>query len=175
MSRSDCSNCFQPRVEVNNPGLKANLRSFNGLPNSQRADIKKILELAERDIADYSAEIQQKQSKLERLEIYTQQLSSLLSPIRCLPNELLLLTFAFCCEENDLRDHKPGNALALSSVCALWRDLAISHSILWSNITVSLRSGSITHEGEHTRDLEFAAFVSLYLQRSKQHPLTLDI
>ncbi|KIK57018.1 hypothetical protein GYMLUDRAFT_263378 [Collybiopsis luxurians FD-317 M1] len=176
MPRSGCSRCFQPRVEINTREFKANLRSSQGLSLTQCDEIKETLRLAKQDIADYTAEIHRKQMELKKLKAYTQQLSSLLSPIRRLPGEILLYIFAFCCEKNDLRYHQPGNALILSSVCTLWRELTVSYPMLWSNFSVQLRP---CYEDEKDSDmadeLQLNVLVSLYLQRSDQQPLALDI
>ncbi|KAF5342956.1 hypothetical protein D9757_014891 [Collybiopsis confluens] len=104
--------------------------------------------------------------------------------IRRFPNEIPLHIFTLCCAENDLaitespwdRDGT-GNALAISRVCALWRRLALSHSQLWSSFAVHLRNFYDSTRGKSGLQIfeEIAALVLLYLKRSKDLPLTLDI
>ncbi|KAE9390313.1 hypothetical protein BT96DRAFT_833590, partial [Gymnopus androsaceus JB14] len=82
---------------------------------------------------DYDAEMHRMHLRRELLKSYAEKLTTLLSPIRRLPNEILSRIFMFYCKENDLTSRYPGGAAALtiSAVCTRWRELAISQPVLW--------------------------------------------
>ncbi|KAE9387979.1 hypothetical protein BT96DRAFT_981216 [Gymnopus androsaceus JB14] len=96
------------------------------------------------------------QAQKKRLYDYKTQLSSLLSPIRHIPNEILCLIFEFACTENFLQEYPwPSNlvvrptevaspvmtylpALAISAVCKRWRDLGLVSNHLWSRLKLEI-------------------------------------
>ncbi|KIK54896.1 hypothetical protein GYMLUDRAFT_130580, partial [Collybiopsis luxurians FD-317 M1] len=106
--------------------------------------ISQTLLNTKKDIADYKLEIRSLQihisemrTRRTQLKVYKASLKSLLSPIRRLPNELLYRIFGLTYSTNHLvsRDHQI-LALAISSVCTRWRQLALSSPDLWSSMDI---------------------------------------
>ncbi|KIK69349.1 hypothetical protein GYMLUDRAFT_145208, partial [Collybiopsis luxurians FD-317 M1] len=91
----------------------------------------------------------------------------LIPPIHRLPAELFFPIFDYVCEDaiSPLR-YEPLTKVPfrLSAVCSRWRLLCLSYSRMWSTFTVNCDYG-----------FEVAAAVDLYLERSKQQPLTLQL
>ncbi|KIK66624.1 hypothetical protein GYMLUDRAFT_257458 [Collybiopsis luxurians FD-317 M1] len=188
---------FKPRVKVDTVVINERLRSCYGVTASQVSEVQEILELSKQDRADYEKEMNRLQSvyktELERLravyeqdlhsmrirqrglEKYTSTISTLLSPIRRLPNELLSYIFILFCGVNDLTGNRPGSrsALTVSAVCYRWREFAISQPVLWTSITIHCK------EYEEILDVQaenaLARQVELYLARSCNKLLSLDL
>ncbi|KAF9040337.1 hypothetical protein BDP27DRAFT_1244625, partial [Rhodocollybia butyracea] len=140
MAFENCSLChstvFKPRVSVTND-VYEHLRSTNTLPENIISDIPALLSSVQKDLDDYESEIYRLQihiadiqTRRESLRTHEENLQSLLSPIRRLPNELLTRVFGYVCIENDLMDRCP-SALILGSVCLRWRQLTIGCPELW--------------------------------------------
>lgn len=97
---------------------------------------------------------------------------SILSPISKLPTELLTDIFFRCCDDNELTRwiNHPSlpPALVLGTICAYWREIMLSTPELWSCITIS---DYYPPQTVPTRK----KLLQLYLERSRQWPLTLTL
>ncbi|RDB14981.1 hypothetical protein Hypma_016188 [Hypsizygus marmoreus] len=69
------------------------------------------------------------------LKAETKHYRSLLSPIRILPNELLLEVFRLLMPNEDVPPHAHSAPLVLCHVCASWRTLVLSIPEFWSRLT----------------------------------------
>ncbi|KAF9063502.1 hypothetical protein BDP27DRAFT_1335053 [Rhodocollybia butyracea] len=183
MSRGNHKQSFESRVKVDNLALNQRLRSWYPTAARELSEVEVTLRLAKDDIADCDTEMHRLKSRREGLILYAEKLSGLLSPIRRLPNEILCQIFLDCCAENDLRNGKTGTADILSSVCTRFRELAISYSALWSNLTIFLPADyDFDKRGDLIRvpklleeETKLSSLIQLYLDRSKNHPLSLDL
>ncbi|KAF9071261.1 hypothetical protein BDP27DRAFT_1322624 [Rhodocollybia butyracea] len=118
------------------------------------------------------------------IEELSEKLSGLLSPIRRVPNEILCQIFLYSCGENDMNNERPA-ALIISSVCTRFRELAISYPALWSNLKVFFPAGEVYDfdTGEIIQnplevleqETKLSSLIQLHLDRSKNHPLALDL
>ncbi|KAF9040334.1 hypothetical protein BDP27DRAFT_766752 [Rhodocollybia butyracea] len=169
------STVFKPRVSVTN-SVYEHLRSTNTLPENIISDIPALLSSVQKDLDDYESEIHRFQIRIadiqnrrEMLRIHAENLQSLQSPIRRLPNELLTRVFGYLCIENDLTEGCP-SAVTLGSVCLRWRQLTIECPELWSNMVIYLYEEDDFDEVVHGR---LTCLVNLYLDRSKSHLLGL--
>ncbi|KAF9045628.1 hypothetical protein BDP27DRAFT_728081 [Rhodocollybia butyracea] len=99
--------------------------------------------------------------------------------MRKLPNEILFRILQLVCDsvENRLYDFNDEEgmhaipylpAMAVSSVCTRWRELALSSPSLWANLAVVL----LSLYGEPD---ELSSMVALYLERSGEWPLKLSL
>ncbi|KAE9409779.1 hypothetical protein BT96DRAFT_806663, partial [Gymnopus androsaceus JB14] len=167
---------FLPRADIRASVLYERLRSFS---SPQRSEISQILKDIDNDLDDCASEISALEagiaflhSQRERLQNHKLYLSTLLSPIHCLPNELLTEIFTFACviEGLDIDSIQSANkqTFDIATVCCRWRCLAISCSELWSNIELGLPVAESELEVQH-------GYLDLFLSRSKQHLLTLFI
>jgi len=94
---------------------------------------------------------------------------NLSSPICKLPPETLIEIFAVYCGRHSLSINPMSISvpmLALSQICSLWRNIAISTASLWSSINVDLCSRGKGRGQPH-------ALVELYIARSKSNPLSI--
>ncbi|KIK62725.1 hypothetical protein GYMLUDRAFT_84218 [Collybiopsis luxurians FD-317 M1] len=160
-----------PRADV---GRHCVYECSRGLGVPQRSEVSRLLHQVDKDLNDYAQEISSLESQLvflrlqqERLQAHKITLSSLLSPIHHLPNEILLRIFLFACRENDLLAFQPP-ASSIAGVCHRWRELAMSCPALWSSFRVWLG-------GAKSQDSALATRLELFLKRSRDQPLTLHI
>ncbi|KAL0574051.1 hypothetical protein V5O48_007896 [Marasmius crinis-equi] len=121
------------------------------------------------------------QRKRGLLESRILMLRSLLSPIRRLPPEVL--TMIFLCGVKTtwflhITRQKP-TILSFSSVCGRWRDVILSSPILWSHLRFEIGSGPpylLSDDGpKNHQHLRLSWMVRLFLERSKNAPLTLEL
>ncbi|KAF9077384.1 hypothetical protein BDP27DRAFT_1208991, partial [Rhodocollybia butyracea] len=143
----------------------------------------------ERDLETYDAEIVRLEtrklflaSQKARLKTYAAQIQSLLSPVRTIPSEILQRIFDMSCDTNrfdvvNINSTSKKPAMAISSVCSLWRKNALSMRSIWSRITLEwrwdhakLKAGF--DENDHERILSTLAD---FLARSQQQPLSLIV
>lgn len=173
-SSTPCKKCnitFETLSEAHSVDLESRLRSNYSSSSTDRTQISELLSKIKNDAARCDAEISRLHSLIISLENMRQQLrsrsnacSSLLSPIRRLPVELLVQIFSYCSGCNDLatgEDERP-QLLTLNAVCASWRSIISSTPKLWSTITVD--------RNFQQRGL---GLLKMYVQRSKQSPLSI--
>ncbi|KAL0576440.1 hypothetical protein V5O48_005545 [Marasmius crinis-equi] len=127
-------------------------------------ETSKWVQRAQSGIHDYEKQIQQLRTKQAILKRDMACYSSLSSPIRKLPSEILRRIFGFASGQNSfgypLGWRSP--AFTLSSVCSRWREIALGSSEIWSNIGVSFEDRAMYP-------------LKLALGRSRNHPLTLHV
>ncbi|KIK62722.1 hypothetical protein GYMLUDRAFT_164242, partial [Collybiopsis luxurians FD-317 M1] len=163
---------FKPRADISAKIISERLRS-PGIP--QRSEISQIMHDIDKDLETYNQQISSLESQLaflrsqqERLRSRKTVLSSLLSPIHYLPNEILLRIFIFLTRDtNDLATVLP-SALSIASVCSRWRELAISFAGVWSSFEITFG-----YPEEPTPPL--ARRLDIFLERSRDQPLDLNI
>ncbi|KIK58222.1 hypothetical protein GYMLUDRAFT_171486, partial [Collybiopsis luxurians FD-317 M1] len=160
------------------------VRLFNDILRSigthQRSEIQEILGKIDKELDDTTLEISTLKTRIlslnaqrEWLQKQKSVISSLLSPIHRLPNELLLRAFRFACHQNNL-EVKIVDAFSVAAVCHRWRELAISCPALWSNFEVWIPSGDPESEDESNVE-HVQKRLDIFLSRSKAHPLTVTI
>ncbi|KAF9040338.1 hypothetical protein BDP27DRAFT_1305446, partial [Rhodocollybia butyracea] len=146
MSFESCSHChsiaFKPQVNITNR-VYEHLRCAHALPENLLSDASALIQSVEKDLDGYESEMHRLQIRMtnvrnrrERLKTHAENLRSLFSPIRKLPNELLVRVFSYVCIENDLMYGQGGSAVTLGSVCLRWRQLTLACPELWANIKV---------------------------------------
>ncbi|KAL0059784.1 hypothetical protein AAF712_013471 [Marasmius tenuissimus] len=101
--------------------------------------------------------------------------SCLMAPVRRIPPEALQHIFIFCCAKGSIfrarkRPRIP-TPLVLSAVCSSWRDMVVSISSLWADITYVLDDEGPEVEDEHQH---FHRITKLYLQRADKSLLNLS-
>ncbi|KAJ3876701.1 hypothetical protein F5051DRAFT_453623 [Lentinula edodes] len=123
----------------------------------------------------HSAKMHRIRLRCQGLKKHTEKLTTLLSPIRRIPSEILLRILVHFCDQNDLTSYEPGDASALtiSAVCTRWRQLAMSQPALWANLKVKF-DDQCEDDEEKTQAL-LVSRVELHLARSQNHPLTLSL
>ncbi|KAE9389970.1 hypothetical protein BT96DRAFT_363518 [Gymnopus androsaceus JB14] len=147
----------------------------------QTSDIVKFLKDIDSEMDRYTTKISALETEIaflnsqrQRLQSHRTSISSLLSPIHRLPNELLARIFTLACEKNVLNSD-PGSrdevALRIASVSFRWRVLAIACSEIWSSVVIQLHDGT---EVEEVR-LQLEHQLDIHLERSKDQRLTLEI
>ncbi|KAF9068521.1 hypothetical protein BDP27DRAFT_816623 [Rhodocollybia butyracea] len=170
---------FQPHasLDINLETILVQLRQLpDGLSDRQYSYILHLIRLADKDINEYTTEISRLESQLsslkaqcERVERQKLALHSLLSPLRSLPNEILTIIFRCAClGNNSVSCSNPGFVYTISAVCSRWCHLAIDSSELWANFRYTFYS-------EEMFRVRMEPVLGLYLERSKQQLLTLDI
>ncbi|KAJ3749497.1 hypothetical protein DFH05DRAFT_685292 [Lentinula detonsa] len=171
---------FRPHLNIGSQSLQEHLRSPYGLSGNQLSKVAQFIRLADDDLNGYDAEIMRLEAKVvylkserERLLDHQATLSSLLSPIHHLPNEILTRIFTFACDKNHLY-RSPSSPLSftlnLSAVCSRWRASCLSCSELWANFKVTIYSG---FNERYLCQLEY--ILDIFLERSKPQPLTIHI
>ncbi|KIK69400.1 hypothetical protein GYMLUDRAFT_214537 [Collybiopsis luxurians FD-317 M1] len=172
-SNGDMSSTF-PRMNISVETIYEYARLPYGIPEQRLPEIRQFLESVNQDLYDYDNESSRLENQLlflrtrhERSRQKAMALRSLLAPIHRLPNELLIQTFDYVCDIDcgDYELYELSKAPArLSAVCSRWRSLCLSHSQMWSKFTVDCSKGSKVENA-----------VDLYLERSKQLLLTLEL
>ncbi|KAF9067552.1 hypothetical protein BDP27DRAFT_1328564 [Rhodocollybia butyracea] len=105
-------------------------------------------------------------------------MTSWVSPVQTVPNEILEAIFDDCCDTNlfkvtgvrsmaFLRD-KP--ALTLSSVCSRWRSVGLSLSSIWSRISLKYYDDDLP-----LVENRLATILTIFISRSRQQPLSINI
>ncbi|KIK63409.1 hypothetical protein GYMLUDRAFT_163025, partial [Collybiopsis luxurians FD-317 M1] len=172
-----------PAVFVGRLGRNKNdfwplLQSGQALDKNLRSTVIGILHDAELDLNELDQEVGKLKLQSTRLELkretiksYKAIISSLLSPIRALPNEILQMIFVSVPNQPSL-PLLPNYSLPLtiSAVCHRWRTVALDSPEIWSYISVELNpKGVLSDELESARTDR----ALLYLSRSRNYPLTL--
>ncbi|ESK83598.1 hypothetical protein Moror_12059 [Moniliophthora roreri MCA 2997] len=111
------------------------------------------------------------EKKRRGLQKSVDQYHSLLNPLHKIPTEILSSIFMFCCEKNELsvRSKLPP-VMALSTVCGRWRDIILSDPALWASLSILT-----DHEHSVISDAWLLPVIELFMQRSKQSPISLDL
>ncbi|KAE9408935.1 hypothetical protein BT96DRAFT_627294 [Gymnopus androsaceus JB14] len=188
---SKCRNPFMLKPRVNSDGPSNSVLSPH--------EMRELILLSEKDFDDYDAEIARLQSQLisvreqrKRLDDYNTQLRSLLSSFREIPNEILCIIFEWACTDNLLQeypwplDSEPPTqlslpfiaylpALAISAVCTRWRSLALSSPGIWSQFRLEISPIASKAETMSNARSGFISTLQLYLDRSANSPLMIDL
>ncbi|KAE9398466.1 hypothetical protein BT96DRAFT_795200, partial [Gymnopus androsaceus JB14] len=135
------------------------------------------LQSVQRELEDCEMQIKALESRRQSLRGYMDQLQSLISPCRKVPDEILQRIFDDCCDMNHFGPKKAQSAitdlpaLALSSVCLRWRRNGLSTPRIWSRISLACQRMDDGEEGlkRVLSTLEF------FLNRALQYPLTITI
>ncbi|KAL0060481.1 hypothetical protein AAF712_012714 [Marasmius tenuissimus] len=119
---------------------------------------------AEYDVIQFEDCIERLRERQAVLRRNIARYSSLLSPIRKLPTEILRRIFGFACVTDPNDDEFRGSAVPfhLSGVCGRWRELVLNSPELWADISLDL-------------EVRTQYSVNLILERSRQHPLSLRL
>ncbi|KAJ3875569.1 hypothetical protein F5051DRAFT_58852 [Lentinula edodes] len=178
---------FRPLVRFNKADIHAKIRSENG--SAIISEAEDLLLLCAKDAAGYDVEASRLKSQLmyieaqkKNLQDYTRKIRFLLSPIRRIPNEILIRIFEFACDTNwftqkpslypQLDDQKSQlPALTVSAVCSRWRSLSTSSPRLWNSLYLEI----LTPYKNVEEGKRFQLALELYLERSACAPLYLDI
>ncbi|KAJ7364915.1 hypothetical protein DFH08DRAFT_840311 [Mycena albidolilacea] len=138
-------------------------------------------------LADPADELARVEAQIEQMEIALSQLKelyaslktpidahrALISPMRCIPQDVLLAIFSSCLpsEHNALID--PAEApLLLGRICRHWRDVTYSTPILWSSIHIPCL-GYLHAPPTMISGLERT--VETWLERSSACPLSVSV
>ncbi|KIK69369.1 hypothetical protein GYMLUDRAFT_214495, partial [Collybiopsis luxurians FD-317 M1] len=159
------------RIHISMENIYKYARSPFGIPDRRLPEIRQLLQSVYRELNDHDNEISRLENQLlflraqqKRVQKKATVLRSLLAPIHRLPNELLTQIFDHICENPTVhRRYELSKApFRLSAVCSRWRSLCLSYSKMWSIFAVECSKGC-----------KLRTAVDLYLERSKQQPLTL--
>ena len=174
MAPPSCPNCHcfspsEPLAKSHWSHLESQLRR-NQPPSN--IEIQTIASL-ERDIEGYDLEISRLQSVIVSLQLkrhlandYVSKHKSLSSPIRRLPNEVLLEIFKIACGV----DYQMANVpqFALSHVCSHWRSIVNASPILWSTFRK-------TFYNIDKCKARMSNVINMFLTKSMDRPLTLNL
>ncbi|KAJ7582003.1 hypothetical protein C8J56DRAFT_242942 [Mycena floridula] len=126
------------------------LRTNENLPSSVDNQLSQLLAAAESEAALYDAEVVRLYSRIIAVENAKREFDkqvlrckSLRAPIRKLPLELIRTVYKECFREAALGYCPKASdipALQLARVCTYWRDIALSMGVLWSSISIDVRS-----------------------------------
>lgn len=183
---SACGTSFTPRIDLESDTIRERLLS--DYDPGAREEIEATISLVEEDYRNCATEIERLHLRQQQLKLCGLKLQSHLSPspIRKLPNEVLMYAFDYVSQDNlflekralSFSDLWPGDekgltsmpALVLSSVCSRWRRITLSYSALWSRMSVIVDMKS--------PDSEFSRLITtlqLYIDRSGTSLLRLRI
>ena len=152
---------------------------WNAVPSlSERHQVRSTLSQICGDLAvldDTLAHIASIQTRLlekrESLQVFSDKLNGLISPIRTTPPEILAEIFSYL--KGDYCDKGPAYARAVSlfptHVCQQWRQIALSIPSLWDSVYIS--GGSIS---ESIRNSEVEC-IKTWLARAKDCPLSINL
>ncbi|KIK53322.1 hypothetical protein GYMLUDRAFT_88395 [Collybiopsis luxurians FD-317 M1] len=194
-----CWKCKNPvqkaRVNMNSSELFTRFRSEYGTHASSAQQVDEVVDLCNKDLEDYEAEIARLQGRIlllqkkqKHLRIYRTNVRFLSSPVRRLPDEVLSIIFEFACDRNLIQEYPwsldqnppPTNlkspamayipVLSISSTCSRWRSIAKSPS-LWSKLQLEITSKAATPEQPDP----FMEILDLFLSRSAQRLLEIKL
>ncbi|KAJ7643759.1 hypothetical protein FB45DRAFT_823492 [Roridomyces roridus] len=99
---------------------------------------------------------------------------ALLSPIRCIPEDVLREIFISCLpDDHDAFMDVTQAPLLLGRVCGLWRRVAYSTPRLWSSVYIPPLGFDLVAPEDVERGL--ATFIKAWLERSKDCPLSISV
>ena len=187
-----CGTSFRPRLDLESDAFQK--RFLSDYDPTARGEIEAMVSLVDEEYQDCATEIEHLQLRIRLLSSRQHQLKrcglklrSLLSPspIRKLPNEILMYVFNYVSQDNLFQQECgwssglwPGDenglttmpALLLSSICTRWRHLSLSYSALWSRMTLIVDLGQ---PGSQSTGLNTT--LRLYIDRSGTSLLRLRI
>ncbi|KAL0564717.1 hypothetical protein V5O48_017323, partial [Marasmius crinis-equi] len=158
---------FQPRALVapmTPEELSTTLRTCN-IPPFSAEELSKYIQDAQYDIKLFESCIRHLHLRQVALQRDIARYSSLHSPVRKLPPEILRRIFSFTCAEDHLNTpplKSPTYAFHLSSVCSRWREVTLSSPELWAKLSFNLSERA-------------AIPARLAISHSQQHPLSLQV
>ncbi|KAF7984977.1 hypothetical protein HWV62_9936 [Athelia sp. TMB] len=146
--------------------------------HSERHQIRLTLSQVRSDLValeDTLARITSIQTRLlqkrDALQVYSDELKALTSPIRTIPPEILIEISYYL--KGDYRDEAPARARAGSllptHVCQQWRQIALSTPSLWNNIYINGSSVSRSIPSSEVK------CIKTWLARSKNSPLSINL
>ncbi|KAF7975302.1 hypothetical protein HWV62_10076 [Athelia sp. TMB] len=164
-----------PESPVYEPALQRNA----ALAYSERHRVHSTLSQVHSDLAvldDALAHITSIQTRLlekrNALQVFSNRLKALVSPIRITPPEIFAEIFSYL--KGNYRDQVPARARAETlfptHVCQRWREIALSIPSLWNNIYIN-GSGSVL---KSVRNSEVEC-ISTWLARAKGCPLSINL
>ncbi|KAF9463462.1 hypothetical protein BDZ94DRAFT_1122391, partial [Collybia nuda] len=107
--------------------------------NSFRASCRGEVDVLDDRIADLNAELAWLLDQRSLRESQAAVCSSLLSPFRRLPTEILGEIFLYCLPEARYRTASRNQApLLLGQICSRWRGIALGMSKLWEEFTMHI-------------------------------------
>lgn len=186
----ECGHVLTPRTKLDFEPVLTKLRSQAG-PASVHLDDKlaSILKTVDLDLEDYDAEIQHLKNRLslleterERLRLYSARHRGLLSPVRKIPNEILYTIIDMCCDMNSFTvekdktsySHRRAPAIAVSSVCTRWRQIALALPAIWSRLSLAWDVDAV--DASHGEDDKNDALpLIMCLERSLAYPLSVEL
>ncbi|KAF8996093.1 hypothetical protein BDZ89DRAFT_1171720 [Hymenopellis radicata] len=146
-----CGNCgvpiFQPKYDICSTTAYQRFAGTNAPLSDLDAELFRDevlsraecdLALIEREQADIRAVMAAMEQEKQRLKENVRKCRSVLSRLRCFPNELLLEIFHF----TSLLDVSQGPWL-VSRVCSAWRNLVLSSPFLWTRIALRSVGGKL--------------------------------
>ncbi|KAE9402693.1 hypothetical protein BT96DRAFT_1017439 [Gymnopus androsaceus JB14] len=197
LAGSKCPTCgtsnFTPRLDLQSDFIRR--RIFSDYDPAACTEIEETISLLDAEHQDCASEIVRLQLQIEALSSRQRQLKECESKFRCLlspspiqklPNEVLMSVFDLVSQDNLLREERkrfsdlwPDGehgltampALVLSSICSGWRQITLSHSALWSRMTLVLAAVHIMEDIKAS----FFTMVKLYIDRSHTSLLRLRI
>ena len=136
------------------------LLKTNSTPSQvQRNYLQNFILQLDDDISDIDEQILVLQTRRTQLLQQRRCNSAPLSPVRCLPVEIIGAIFVYATRD------RPRHVLNLSAVCQLWRCSAISTPILWSTLEL----------GHHTTKRNTDNYIDSWIERARSYPLSLVI
>lgn len=142
--------------------------------DSERAAVSNVVAAVEEEIAQLQQEPKSSQRRRRRLTQCTELLrvhNAVLSPIRCLPTEVLEEIFRRCASPLILNQDSHWKELswALSQVCRTWREITLNLPCLWNRIPIHLGDNTLANLAAQ------ATFLTGLLARSRNAPLYLHV
>ncbi|KAF5381170.1 hypothetical protein D9757_009426 [Collybiopsis confluens] len=129
---------------------------------------KPLRTLQEEERNGYNDEILRLEKQISSLK---DRRDEVISPIHRLPNEILSQIFPGVCDNIDTRYAIERCGIStppfwLSAVCYRWRSLCLADSRLWATLVINCGK---------KQDIRTAELLDLFIERSKQQPLRLNI
>ncbi|KZP24000.1 hypothetical protein FIBSPDRAFT_441954 [Athelia psychrophila] len=190
----NCKNCghalTRPDIQIPQSPAREFFRNNSDIPSSVKIQIGDVISTVQSLELELDKEIQDIQSVLEELlrkrtDLHDQgeKHRELLHPIRRLPAELLAEVFGHSMTASWLHDiassNNPGQVhrritegglnkspLIFSSVCALWRSIAVSTPSLWSSVSLQI---------ERSRQTMDLLLMKMWLARAREMPLFISL
>ncbi|KAL0568736.1 hypothetical protein V5O48_013245 [Marasmius crinis-equi] len=144
---------------------------------TESATIHRFLEAPKAELSSIQEKLAKLQARSDQLELLIDQHRALTSPMRRMPNDILREIFVRCLPIDALPARDLLEApLLLTTICRLWREVAITTPTLWNSIDIQLPTVlrhellDDTFEGLVERRFEGTR---LWLERSGSLPLSI--